>query len=257
MYSIIRNRFLDHIHSLSFSQEQDAILNTLKLNHTDRVVELSEELSSSLFATDKNQSEYIALAKIIAVLHDIARWEQMRQSGGFSDTQNDHGEMGAEIIMQKNMLQGLENGQKQIVLTAIREHNQKYARTYDPLTQAFVNIIRDADKIDNFHIEVEYYGSKEQSMKTVLPFSDEHRLSPHIYDCIMNQKLADSHDRETMIDFKFFKMAWCFDIKINRSFELICEKEYLQQIYSDISSPDIHMVTAYEAVSAYLSERNG
>lgn len=252
MYSAIRDRFLAHINSLSFSQEQDAILNILKRTHTERVVELSEELSSSLFVNDRNRSDYVVLAKIIAVLHDVARWEQMRQYGGFSDTHNDHGELGAEIIIQNDMLQGLEDIQKQIVLTAIREHNQKYAKDYDPLTQAYVNIIRDADKIDNFYIEVENYGSKDQSMKAVLPFSDEHRLSPHIYDCIMNQQLADSRDRETMIDFKFFKMAWCFDIKINRSFELIQEKEYLQKIYSNIPTPDIRMRTAYEAVSTYL-----
>jgi len=124
MYTIIKERFLDYINSMSFNEEQKNILDTLKLTHTNRVVELSEILAISVF--NNNSTEYVELAKIIAVLHDIARWNQMLEYNGFTDVKGDHGETGADIILKNDMLSGLKESSQQIVLTAIREHNKKY-----------------------------------------------------------------------------------------------------------------------------------
>ena len=254
MYSVIKERFYHYINSMSFSREQENILNTLKLTHTNRVDELSEILAESIFKNENENhlAEYVELAKIIAVLHDIARWNQMLLYNGFSDVKGDHGEEGADIILQNDILNGLDDKSKQIILTSIREHNKKYTNTYDGFTQIFLNIIRDADRIDNLYIEVENYGDKGKSMKNVLPFSDEHKLSQRIYDNIMNCCLSNSKDRETKIDFKFFKMAWCYDIKIAKSIEIIRENKYIETIYNDIDSPDEKMQIAYEKIRQYL-----
>ena len=251
MYSIIKEKFLAYINSISFNQEQKDILDTLKLTHTNRVIELSEILAVSVFKNN-NSAEYVELAKIIAVLHDIARWNQMFEYNGFTDVKGDHGETGANTILQNDILNGLDESNKQIILTAVREHNKKYINIYDDFTQIFVDIIRDADRIDNFYIEVENYSNKDKSMKNILPFSDEHKLSQKIYDSIMNSSLADVKDRETKIDFKFFKMAWIYDVKLIKSIEIIRENKYIKNIYSDINSPDETMQTAYEKISQYL-----
>ena len=251
LFFAIEKRFLDYINSMSFTKEQNNILNTLKLEHTNRVVRLSEILAESIF-DENDEKDYIILSKIIAVLHDIARWEQMKTYNKFSDIQGDHGETGAEIISQHDMLNGLDDKYQQIVLTAIREHNKKHAKKYDEFTQIFVDIIRDADKIDNLYIEVENYNNSDNSMKNILPFSEEHELSQPIYDSIINSSLADSKDRETIIDFKFFKMAWCYGITIPKSIEIIRENKYIQDIYNDISSPDNKMQKAYAKICAYL-----
>ncbi|MCL1859557.1 MAG: HD domain-containing protein [Oscillospiraceae bacterium] len=252
IFSVIEKRFLDYISSISFTKEQDNILNILKLEHTNRVVNLSEILAESVFNT---QEDYIILSKIIAVLHDIARWDQMKTYGGFTDIQGDHGETGAAIISRNDMLNGIETKYKQIVLTAIREHNKKYSGKYDKFTQMFVDIIRDADKIDNLYIEVENYNNSDKSLKNILPFSGEHRLSQKIYDNIMSESVSDSKDRETIIDFKFFKMSWCYEIKIPKSIEIIRESKYIGDIYSDISNPDDMMIKAYEKICEYLENR--
>ena len=252
MYIIIEEKFYNYINSMSFNQEQKNILDTLKLTHTKRVVELSEILALSVFENDNNSEENVELAKIIAVLHDIARWNQMFEYNGFTDVKGDHGETGADIILQNDMLTGLKENSKQIVLTAIREHNKKHINTYGDFTQTFVNIIRDADRIDNLYIEIENYSDKEKSMKNILSFSDEHKLSRRIYDSIMNGNLADVKDRETKIDFKFFKMVWCYDIKIAKSIEIIRRNRYIEDIYSDINSPDEPMRAAYEKIRQYL-----
>jgi len=255
MYSIVKKRFLEYINSISFSKEQENILNTLKLTHTNRVEKLSEILANSVFQNYDNCNENIILSKIIAVLHDIGRWDQMKTHNGFTDNtdKTDHGEIGADIISQNDILKGFEYERRQTVLIAVREHNKKYIPAYDDLTQIFLNIIRDADRIDNLYIEVENYSNKDTSMKSVLPFSDEHKLSKRIYDSIINSSLAEAKDRETKIDFKFFKMAWCFDMKIEKSIEIIRENKYIEDIYSDINAPDKTMRTAYEKIQQYLN----
>jgi len=68
--------------------------------------------------------------------------------------------------------------------------------------------------------------------------------------------LADIKDRETKIDFKFFKMAWIFDIKLAKSIEIIRENKYIEIIYSDINSPDKLMQTAYEKIQEYILSAN-
>ena len=251
MYQTIAARFYSFIDSLSFSQEEKEIINVLKLEHTLRVVELSEILAKSVF--DENDSEGMNTAKIIGVLHDIGRWQQMHNRS-LSDTDSDHGEMGVALIIENNILDGIPENTQHIILTAIREHNKKYSDEFDGMTQMFVDIIRDADKIDNFFVEVKDYANNplEKSMQKVLPFSDEHRLSHDIYDCIMNNRLADSSARKTKIDFKFFKMAWCYDIKLAKSMEIIREKQYIHDIFNDIQNPDKAMIQAYEKICAYL-----
>jgi putative nucleotidyltransferase with HDIG domain len=254
MYSIIKERFMDYINSISFNQEQANILNILKLSHTHRVDELSEILAESVFENDAKRGEYVALAKVIGVLHDIGRWNQMKTHNGFSDNlaKTDHGEIGADIISQNDILNGIESNYRQVILTAVREHNKRYIDTYDDFTQIFLNIIRDADRLDNLYVEVENYSNKADSMKSVLPYSDEHKLSPRIYENVMSGTLADVKDLETKIDFKFLKMLWCFDMKTAKSLEIIREQKYIEDIYADINSPDETMQTAYEKIQQYL-----
>ena len=254
MYSIIKQRFLDYINSISYNQEQEDILNVLKLMHTNRVDELSGILVKSIYQNDSKFDEYISLAKIIGVLHDIGRWDQMKTHSEFSDNlaKSDHGEIGSNILLQNDMLNGLENKYQQIIITAVSEHNKKYIGSYDDFTQTFLNVIRDADRIDNLFIEVENYGNKDKSMISVLPYSDEHQLSQQIYDKVIKGSLANVKDLKTKIDFKFFKMVWVFDIKIEKSIEIIRENKYIDDIYADIAFPDETMQMAYEKIQQYL-----
>ena len=258
MYQIIKERFLDYTNSIIFNQEQADILHALKVTHTNRVDNISEILAKSVFQNDNKSSEYVALAKVIGVLHDIGRWDQMKTHKGFSDNlhKTDHGEIGAKILIQNNILKGVESEYQRIILLSVREHNKKNIENYDEFTQIFLNIIRDADRIDNLYIEVENYNNNnnDNSLKNILPYSDEHKLSLPIFNNAMSGTLADVKDLKTKIDFKFFKMIWCFDMKFVKSMEIIRKNKYIEAIYSDISSPDEMMHTAYEKIIQHLNQ---
>ena len=62
----------------------------LKIKHTYAVVEKSEYLAKCL----KLDQNHIQLAKIIALLHDIGRFEQVKQTENFSDVDGfDHAKL--------------------------------------------------------------------------------------------------------------------------------------------------------------------
>ncbi|MCL2603493.1 MAG: phosphotransferase [Defluviitaleaceae bacterium] len=254
MYETIKERFLAYTNALPLTQEQREVANTIKLDHTLRVVELSDVLARSVFGDDPAR---IGLAKVIGLLHDIGRWEQVLSAGAFSDTQSDHGAMGANAVIRTGMIHDLSESDQALILTAIREHNKKYSASHDPETQAFVDIVRDADKVDGFYVNVKNYSLSSDEWKRVLPmflpFSHEMRLSDGLYDAIMEERLADSAERQTVIDFRFFIMAWVYDMKLEKSMEILREKGYLHTLYNDIPNPDERMTRAYRKICDFIT----
>ena len=73
----------------------------LKIKHTYEVVNQSEYISKSL----KLDEENIKIAKIIALLHDIGRFEQIKVTSDFIDTDKlDHADFGAKVLFEDNLI---------------------------------------------------------------------------------------------------------------------------------------------------------
>ena len=72
----------------------------LKIRHTYEVVKKSEYIATGL-GLDK---ENIELAKIIALLHDIGRFEQIKEFNEFSDKKMEHAEFGVKVLFEENLI---------------------------------------------------------------------------------------------------------------------------------------------------------
>ena len=69
----------------------------LKLIHTFEVVKCTELITKSLNLTE----EQTQIAKIIALLHDIGRFDQVRKFGTFEDSRTlDHAKYGVTILFE-------------------------------------------------------------------------------------------------------------------------------------------------------------
>ena len=71
----------------------------LKYEHSYAVMDLMGELAFRL-NLDK---EKIELAKIIGLLHDIGRFEQLKEYNSFSDDNIDHGDYGADYLNKEKI----------------------------------------------------------------------------------------------------------------------------------------------------------
>ena len=73
----------------------------LKIKHTYEVVNKSEYISKGLGLNQEN----IELAKLIALLHDIGRFEQVKQTSDFLDGKDfDHANYGIKVLFEDNLI---------------------------------------------------------------------------------------------------------------------------------------------------------
>ena len=70
--------------------------------------------------------ENIELAKIIALLHDIGRFEQIKGFKEFDDTKIEHAEFGVKVLFKDNLIRKFIKEEKydNIIQKAIYNHNK-------------------------------------------------------------------------------------------------------------------------------------
>ena len=199
----------------------------LKIVHTYEVVKMSEYIATKLELNEED----IQVAKLIALLHDIGRFEQIKLTDGFIDNQKfDHADYGAEILFEQNMIRQFVSEDKydNIIKKSIYNHNK--LKIEDGLTEKELlhsQIIRDADKIDNFRV------SEQDPIGDVLgcPYNAEtieyESISPKVFETFMEHKMIVNTDRKTMIDFWVCVLAFIFDFNFDVSLRYVKEKGYV------------------------------
>ena len=96
-----------------------------KIEHSYRVLDVAEEIAKSLDLSEED----LELAKLIGLLHDIGRFEQIRIYNTFVDKDSiDHADLGVKILFEDNLIRKfIEDDQyDEIIYKAIKSHN-KYA----------------------------------------------------------------------------------------------------------------------------------
>ena len=89
--SNIKNEFLKYVDNFDLT---DVKIERKKF-HSIRVKEISKEIANSLNLS----KEYVDLAMVIGLLHDIGRFEQEKQYKTFIDAHSfDHGDYGANLL---------------------------------------------------------------------------------------------------------------------------------------------------------------
>ena len=124
----------------------------LKIKHTYEVVKKSEYIAKGL----RLDKENIELAKTIALLHDIGRFEQIKEFGEFNDKKIEHAEFGVKVLFDNGLIRNFINEDKydNIIYKAIYNHNKyKVEENLNEKELLQCKIIRDADKLDNFRVK--------------------------------------------------------------------------------------------------------
>lgn len=127
----------------------------LKIDHTYRVAALCERIAASLAFSQAEKD----LAWLCGLLHDVGRFEQLRQYGTFNDAQSiDHAAMSAKVLFdERHIREYLDDAdQDDLLRTAVAWHSAyRLPDGLDDRTLQFCQILRDADKIDILRVNVE------------------------------------------------------------------------------------------------------
>lgn len=195
-----------------------------KVRHTFRVEELCEKIAISLGMNE----EEINLAKLIGLLHDIARFEQYTKYRTFSDIKSiDHGDFGVKILEKNNYIREYVETDKydEIIKIAIKNHN-KYAISSNVNEQEkiFCKIIRDADKLD-----IMYQGIFESWKDNIIDI-EKQVISPKVLEQFKLKQIVNKKYMNYDIDRVVIVIAFIFDFNFKDSYKIIRENDYINRI---------------------------
>lgn len=210
----------------------------LKVRHTYEVVRKSEYIATRLNLDMEN----IELAKIIAILHDIGRFEQVKVYKEFNDKKIEHAEFGIRVLFEDNIIRKFVEDKKydEIIRKAIYNHNKlKIEENLSDIELLHCKIIRDADKLDNFRVK------QEDKMENIFPkiYNEKtinyEKISTKVYEDFVKHKCIKLDDRKTIIDYWVCVIAFIFDLNFNISSQYVKEKNYIDTLIDRIEYKNI------------------
>ena len=253
----VKNVFKKYTDNYDISDEKIK----LKVDHTYRVAALSERIARSLGLGDDDTN----LAWLIGMLHDIGRFEQLKNYGTFSDAESiDHAHYGVELLFEDGLIEKFasENaakdlkGTKGLKETAVKSENKEKEtkeiseldilrtaiwnhsayRVEEGLTdrvKMFCNIIRDADKIDI--LKVNY----DVTLEVIYDVTTEELKNSGVTDEVM-KAFMEHHAvlrslKKTPIDNLVGHAALVFELVYNESFKIVKEQGYIEKMLSYVS----------------------
>jgi hypothetical protein len=228
----------------------------LKIRHTSFVCENIVLIARDEHLTDND----IMIAETAALFHDVGRFLQFSMYKTFLDSISvNHGRLGVEILEKENILRHLPLHEQQLIMNTVRFHNAfEIPSLSDQQNILFLQLIRDADKLDIWRVFSEYYeGPQEKQASAVgLGLPDLPEYSKTILSCLRQKKLATLSDLKTLNDFKLMQLSWVYGLNFRHSFRLLAERNYIHRIASLLpETEDIKEVVTI--IKEFASEKSG
>lgn len=218
----------------------------LKIVHTMKVAELSEMIARGIGEDEEN----VHLAKVIGLLHDIGRFEQLRRFHDFRDYLTvDHAQLGVEILKENHLISAFVEDEKydDTIFQAISNHN-KYAIAdgLNKNTLTHAKIIRDADKTDIFRVHIEdpvddFLFIKDDEIK-------QSKTSKEIEKQFYEGHCIVSGGRKSVADVYVMRLAFMYDVNYVPALEYIQKQNYLRRMIDRIGFENPDTIHTFDAM---------
>ena len=178
----------------------------LKRIHTAHVVD-----NAKLIAEGEGfDAETARVCDSAALFHDTGRYEQLKRYNTFRDSDSvDHAVFSHDIVVEKGWLDG--DPQREAILTAVLVHNRRdVPADLDPLTEATVHTVRDADKLDIFRV-LEHQIATTDWRHDDTAFWNLPILAapnPAVVEAIRAGRPVDYQNIKTLADFVLIQVGW-------------------------------------------------
>lgn len=214
-----------------YDRENDKV--RLKIVHTYGVVAQSAEIARRMGLSDED----VELARIIALLHDIGRFEQLRRFDSFMPDTMDHASFGVKILFDEaegnapKMIRSFvpEDRWDEVIRTAIARHSDFVLEGItDERTLLHARIIRDADKLDNCRVKLEdkfetFQGASAAEVSASV-------ITPKVREDALAGRSILSADRVTPMDYWVSYMAYFYDLNFRESLDIVEENNYVRRL---------------------------
>jgi len=231
----------------------------LKYDHSLRVASDSRDIAIELGWRPSD----IVIAETIGLLHDVSRFPQFLEYRTFLDHKSfDHGERGYQIISKSGVLSGLCEPERNRILNSVRYHNrQTIDPGMDPTELRFVNLIRDADKLDILSIVYETIkNNRHKDYPEILSHVDpDGPATPELIAEIRKYGYGSYENVKSLTDMNLMRMTWVYNINYLPALRRLAERGHLDQLDETmIKNPDIEelLAKARKFVTDKLAEKN-
>ena len=230
-------------------------LNTrLKESHTLRVCRETLGLGRALGMSPED----LRLAGILALLHDVGRFEQYARYRTFADVKSEnHALLSLAILRREGVLQKLSPRTQSIIRRAIRYHNRaELPAVRDRRLLLFARLLRDADKLDIWRLALAYYaappGRKNHAISIGLP--DLPGVTPEVLEDLQEERIVASKNIRSLTDLKLLQMGWVFDVNFVPTLRVMVRRGYLEKMRNVLPADDAAR-GAHAIVRAYVDRR--
>ena len=199
-----------------------------KKTHTLHVADNSEFIAKELQLPERD----VDLAWLIGILHDIGRFEQVKQINSYNDrTGLDHAALGVKILFQERMIEQFIDSlhDEDIMKSAISYHNRlNLPQSLNDREYLFCNIIRDADKADifrGFH-ENDFVSFHERTFEEI----QQSEISDGVMNCFREHRTIPVEIVRSAADFFLIPYALYFGIVFDCSRQLVDDQGYYKRM---------------------------
>lgn len=213
--------------------------------HTYRVVDRIEELAISLHLTE----EEIELAELIALLHDIGRFEQLSIYHTVNDRKSlDHGEYGVKILFEDGLIEKFRIPEEYypIIKASIFNHNKmELTEIKNKKEELFAKMIKDADKLDILYLLIE---NKQ------LPTTNE-EVSSICRDLFFHHQMIPYKELKTDSDHLLIYLGYVYELYFLDSFRYLKETKLYQRMVKELNYPP-HLKKYFQEVEKYIQDKS-
>jgi len=219
----------------------DDFVNTnikMKDEHSRRVLGEMVYLAKEL-KLDENRR---LLAETIGLFHDIGRFPQFTKYHTYNDPRSEnHCKLGVRVLTKEKILDTLDETERQIILTAIEYHGVKQIPENlagDALL--LTKMIRDADKIDIYHVITKsyiQYRNDPKNFKLEIELPDTDGCSPGIVEAVLAGRLIDYGSLRCWNDIKLCALGWVYDVNFVPTLARIKQRKFLETIFEFLPPP--------------------
>jgi len=215
----------------------------LKLDHTRRVAENARDIARDL---DWSPDD-VRLAEALGWLHDAGRFAQFGEFGHFHDASSfNHGHRGADLVRESGVLDSLDEDSRGCLLDGIRHHNAKtLPEELPPGRRAFLELIRDADKLDIFRVVAE--GLERNGFRELAGMWPHINLdgpvNPRLLEDLRARDKGDVSHVKSLADFLLLEASWLYELHFTPARARARRARVLDALAAHLpSDPDVRAV---------------
>lgn len=214
----------------------------MKYKHTLGVADNSLNIAKSIGLDEEGRY----LAYVIGILHDIGRFEQLKEYNTLDDsTTVNHAEYGGNLLEDGLIRQFIhENKYDKIILKVVRNHNRySIDDSFTDDEKLYCSIIRDADKLDIFK------RLSEGEFKDDYNVTKNMVISSEVVREISKKHAIDVSLVNNELDQVVLRLAMIYDINYKYTLKTIKENDYLNKYILLLDTLDSNKIALKKIVN--------